>query len=59
MPQGSVLVDLLGKLGARRICSLGIDGGRTYDHAFDDLHFFSTKVKILGVYPAHPARGEG
>ncbi len=29
---------------------------RPVDRAFDELHFFSTKVKVLGVYPAHPSR---
>jgi len=29
---------------------------KAVDRAFDELHFFSTKVKVLGVYPAHPSR---
>ena len=28
------------------------------DRALDELQYFSTKVKILGVYPAHPFRPE-
>ena len=28
------------------------------DRALDELQFFSTNVKILGVYPAHPFRPE-
>ncbi|MEK9946812.1 MAG: prephenate dehydratase [Alphaproteobacteria bacterium] len=27
--------------------------------ALEELHFFTSKLKILGVYPAHPFRGRG
>jgi prephenate dehydratase len=27
--------------------------------ALEELHFFTSKIKILGVYPAHPFRGRG
>ena len=39
-----------------------IDGhpsDRHVDHAFDELSFFSTKVKILGTYRQHPFRHTG
>jgi prephenate dehydratase len=25
-------------------------------HAFDELQFFCTKLKVLGTYPQHPFR---
>jgi len=31
---------------------------KEFDRALEELQFFSTKVKILGVYPAHPFRLE-
>ncbi len=37
----------------------GHPSDKAVDHAFDDLHFFSSKVKILGVYKAHRFRREG
>jgi prephenate dehydratase len=37
----------------------GHPSDKAIDHAFDELHFFSTKVKVIGVYPAHPFRREG
>ena len=29
---------------------------RRVDQAFDELQFFSTKLKVLGTYPANPFR---
>ena len=31
---------------------------RAVDLAFDELQFFSTKLKVLGTYPAHPFRAK-
>ena len=36
----------------------GHPSDKAMDHAFDELHFYSNKAKILGVYPAHPFRQE-
>jgi len=36
----------------------GHPSDKSVDHAFNELHFYSTKMKILGVYPAHPFRRE-
>ena len=35
-----------------------IDSGIATDRAFDELQFFSNKLKILGTYPAHPFRAK-
>ena len=37
----------------------GHPSDKSVDHAFNELHFYSTKMKILGVYKAHPFRHEG
>jgi prephenate dehydratase len=29
---------------------------RHVDHALDELQFFSTRLKIIGIYPRHPLR---
>ena len=36
----------------------GHPSDKSVDHAFNELHFYSTKMKILGVYNAHPFRSE-
>ncbi|MDH3235150.1 MAG: prephenate dehydratase, partial [Alphaproteobacteria bacterium] len=36
----------------------GHPSDKSVDHAFNELHFYSTKMKILGVYKAHPFRSE-
>ena len=36
----------------------GHPSDKAVDHAFNELHFYSTKMKILGVYKAHPFRSE-
>lgn len=34
---GSVVINLLGRMGIRNICTLGIDGGQSYSETFGDL----------------------
>ncbi len=37
----------------------GHPSDKRVDRAFDELQYFSTKMKVLGVYPAHPFRSQG
>ena len=37
----------------------GHPADKTVSHAFDELQYFSTKLKILGTYPKHPFRTSG
>lgn len=36
----------------------GHPADKLVDHAFDELQYFSTKLKLLGTYPKHPFRGK-
>jgi prephenate dehydratase len=37
----------------------GHPADRAVDHAFDELQYFSAKLKLLGTYPMHPFRAQG
>ncbi len=37
----------------------GHPSDKAVDRAFDELQYFSSKMKILGVYPANPFRSQG